>query len=104
MMGGMGRGMQDIREAMTPDFERSDIRIFVRQLNLTEDQSGVLESLFVDYETTFQPEAEAILTSMTDIGRNMMQSFNSPERREQMQQRLIGAVPLAMQITGNGDA
>ena len=86
MMGGMGRGMQDIREAMTPDFERSDIRIFVRQLNLTEDQSGVLESLFVDYETAYQPEADAIMSAMTDIGRNMMRSFMTPERQEQMRQ------------------
>ena len=86
MMGGMGRGMQDIREAMTPDFERSDIRIFVRQLNLTEDQSGVLENLFVDYEAAYQPEADAIMSAMTEIGRNMMRSFMTPERQEQMRQ------------------
>jgi hypothetical protein len=85
-MGGMGRGMQDMREALEADFQRRDVPIFVRQLNLTEDQSGVLETLFVDYETSFQPEAEAIQSAMMDIGRNMMQSFNSPERREQMQQ------------------
>jgi hypothetical protein len=85
-MGGMGRGMQDLREALEADFMRRDVPIFVRQLSLTEDQSGVLETLFVDYETSFQPEAEAIQSSMMEIGRNMMQSFNSPERREQMQQ------------------
>jgi hypothetical protein len=85
-MGGMGRGMQDMREALEADFQRRDVPIFVRQLNLTEDQSGVLETLFVDYETSFQPEAEAIQSAMMDIGRNMMQSFNTPERREQMQQ------------------
>ena len=83
-MGGMGRGMQDMREALEADFQRRDVPIFVRQLSLTEDQSVVLETLFVDYETTFQPEAEAIMTSMTDIGRNMMQSFMTPERQQQM--------------------
>ncbi len=83
--GGMGRGMQDLREALEADFQRRDVPIFVRQLTLTEDQSIVLENLFVDYEATFQPESEAIMTSMTDIGRNMMQSFMTPERQKQMQ-------------------
>ena len=84
-MGGMGRGMQDLREAFEADFIRRDIPIFVRQLRLTEDQSGVLETLFVDYEAAFQPESSAITTAMTDIGRNMMQSFMTPERQQQMQ-------------------
>lgn len=82
--GGMGRGMQDFREAMEPDFLRRDIPIFVRQLKLTEDQSGVLETLYVDYETTFSPESQAILGSMTEIGRSVMESVFTPERREQM--------------------
>ncbi|MEY3026984.1 MAG: hypothetical protein RLZZ238_1881 [Planctomycetota bacterium] len=85
MRGGMG-GLRDLREALEADFMRRDVPIFVRQLSLTEDQSGVLETLFVDYEATFQPESEAIQASMMDIGRNMMQSVMSPERREQMQQ------------------
>lgn len=83
-MGGMGQGMRDMREALQPDFERRDVPLFVRQLSLTDDQSGVLETLFLDYETVFQPEAEAIMTSMTDIGRSMMQSMMTPERQQQM--------------------
>lgn len=82
--GGMGRGMQDVREALEADFQRRDIPIFVKQLKLTEDQGVVLEQLFVDYEATFQPEAEAIMTSMADMGRNLMRSFTSPERQQQM--------------------
>ena len=82
--GGMGRGMQDVREALEADFQRRDIPIFVKQLNLTEDQGVVLEQLFVDYESTFQPEAEAIMTSMAEMGRNLMRSFTSPERQQQM--------------------
>jgi hypothetical protein len=85
-MGGMGRGMQDVREALQADFERSDIRIFVRQLNLTEDQSGVLETLYVDYEAQYKPEADAIMSSMGEIGRNMWASVMTPERRDQMRQ------------------
>jgi hypothetical protein len=83
-MGGMGRGMQDVREVLEADFQRRDIPIFVRQLNLTEDQGVVLETLFVDYEASFQPEAEAIMTSMADMGRNLMRSFATPERQQQM--------------------
>ena len=83
-MGGMGRGMQDLREVLEADFQRRDVPIFVRQLSLTEDQSVVLENLFVDYESTYQPESEAITASMTEIGRNMMQSFMTPERQTQM--------------------
>jgi hypothetical protein len=82
--GGMGRGMQDVREALEADFQRRDVPIFVRQLKLTEDQGIVLEQLFVDYEAAFQPEAEAIMTSMADMGRNLMRSFTSPERQQQM--------------------
>jgi len=82
-MGGM-RGLQDFREVIEPDYIRRDIPIFVRQLTLTEDQSGVLETLFVDYEATFQPEADALMSAMTEIGRTMMQSFASPERQQQM--------------------
>ena len=82
-MGGMG-GLRDLRETFEADFIRRDIPIFVRQLTLTEDQSGVLENLFVDYEAAFQPEAQAIESSMMEIGRTMMQSFMSPERRQQM--------------------
>ena len=82
-MGGM-RGLQDFREVIEADYIRRDIPIFVRQLSLTEDQSGVLETLFVDYETTFQPEADALMGAMTEIGRTMMQSFASPERQQQM--------------------
>jgi len=82
--GGMGRGMQDVREVLEADFQRRDIPIFVKQLNLTEDQGVVLEQLFVDYESTFQPEAEAIMTSMAEMGRNLMRSFASPERQQQM--------------------
>jgi hypothetical protein len=82
--GGMGRGMQDVREVLEADFQRRDIPIFVKQLNLTEDQGVVLEQLFVDYESTFQPEAEAIMTSMAEMGRNLMRSFTSPERQQQM--------------------
>lgn len=82
--GGMGAGMRDVREALEPDFQRRDIPVFVKQLKLTEDQGGVLEQLFVDYESTFQPEAESIMTSMAEIGRNLMRSFSSPERQQQM--------------------
>ena len=85
-MGGMGRGMQDVREALEPDFARGDVRIFVRQLALTEDQSGVLETLIVDYETQYEPESNAIQTAMSEIGRTMMRSFMTPERQEQMRQ------------------
>jgi len=84
-MGGMG-GLRDLRETFEADFIRRDVPIFVRQLNLTEDQSGVLENLFVDYEASFQPEAQAIESSMMEIGRTMMQSFMSPERRQQMEE------------------
>lgn len=84
MGGGMGRGMQDVREVLEADFQRRDVPIFVRQLNLTEDQGVVLETLFVDYEAAFQPEAEAIMTSMADMGRNLMRSFATPERQQQM--------------------
>ncbi len=83
-MGGMGQGMRDMREALQPDFERRDVPLFIRQLSLNDDQSGVLETLFLDYETVFQPEAEAIMTAMTDIGRSMMQSMMTPERQQQM--------------------
>ena len=31
-MGGMGRGMQDLREALEADFMRRDVPIFVRQI------------------------------------------------------------------------
>ena len=85
-MGGMGRGMQDVREALEPDFARGDVRIVVRQLALTEDQSGVLETLIVDYETQYEPESNAIQTAMSEIGRTMMRSFMTPERQEQMRQ------------------
>jgi len=84
-MGGMGRGMQDVREALEADFQRRDVTLFVRQLKLTEDQSGVLETLFVDYEAQYQPEAEAITTAMTEIGKKMMSTFMTPERQQQMQ-------------------
>ncbi len=83
-MGNMGRGMQDFTEALQPDFTRGDIKDFVTQLKLTEDQSGVLETLVVDYEAQYQPEVEAIQSSMTDVGRNMMQSVMTPERQDQM--------------------
>ncbi len=83
-MGGMGQGMRDMREALQPDFERRDVPLFIRQLSLNDDQSGVLETLFLDYETVFQPAAEAIMTAMTDIGRSMMQSMMTPERQQQM--------------------
>ena len=86
--GGMGRGMQDVREALEADFQRRDVPIFVRQLKLTEDQGIVLEQLFVDYEAAFQPEAEAIMTSMADMGRNLMRSFTSPERQQQMRETM----------------
>ena len=86
--GGMGRGMQDVREALEADFQRRDVPIFVRQLNLTEDQGVVLETLFVDYEASFQPEAEAIMTSMAEMGRNLMRSFASPERQQQMRESM----------------
>jgi len=85
-MGGMAGGLRDMRETFEADFVRRDVPIFVRQLNLTEDQSGVLENLFVDYEAAFQPEAQAIESSMMEIGRTMMQSFMSPERRQQMEE------------------
>ena len=83
-MGNMGRGMQDFTEALQADFTRGDIKDFVTQLQLTEDQSGVLETLIVDYEAQYQPEVEAIQSSMSDIGRNMMQSVMTPERQDQM--------------------
>jgi len=88
MGGGMGRGMQDVREALEADFQRRDIPIFVRQLKLTEDQGVVLETLFVEYESTFQPEAEGIMTSMAEMGRNLMRSFASPERQQQMRETM----------------
>ena len=83
-MGGMGRGMQDIREALEADFQRRDIPLFVRQLNLTEDQSTVLETIFVDYEGQYQPEVESITASMAEIGRSMGQAFMAPERQQAM--------------------
>ena len=83
-MGGMGRGMQDMREALEADFQRRDVPIFVRQLKLTEDQGTVLETLFVDYEAQYQPESEAIMASMSEIGQTMMRSVMSPERQQQM--------------------
>jgi hypothetical protein len=86
--GGMGRGMQDVREALEADFQRRDIPIFVRQLKLTEDQGVVLETLFVEYESTFQPEAEGIMTSMAEMGRNLMRAFASPERQQQMRETM----------------
>lgn len=85
-MGGMGRGMQDMREALEADFVRRDIPLFVRQLALTEDQSGVLEALYIDYEAAYQPEVESIMGSMGEIGQSMMRSFATPERQEQMRQ------------------
>ncbi|MFZ9913923.1 MAG: hypothetical protein ACO3IB_01105, partial [Phycisphaerales bacterium] len=84
-MGGMGRGMQDIREALEADFMRRDLPIFVRQLSLTEDQSGVLETLYVDYEAQYQPEVESVQMAMSQIGQTMMRSFMSPERQQRMQ-------------------
>lgn len=86
--GGGGAGMRDVRDALEPDFARRDLQLFVRQLTLDEVQGDVVEQLFEDYETAYEPEMERVQSSMMDVGRRLMESFMSPERQEQMNSRM----------------
>ncbi len=86
--GGGGAGMRDVRDALEPDFARRDLQLFVRQLTLDEVQGDVVEQLFEDYETAYEPEMERVQSSMMDVGRRLMESFMTPERREQMNTRM----------------
>ncbi len=88
MGGGGGAGMRDVRDALEPDFARRDLQLFVRQLTLDEVQGDVVEQLFEDYETAYQPEMERVQSSMMDVGRRLMESFMTPERQEQMTARM----------------
>ena len=75
-MGGFG-GMQDIRELLEPDFMSRDLPLFVDQLLLDDGQKVVVEALMFDYEDEFGEGSQAAQGELTDLGRQMMQSFMS---------------------------
>ena len=75
-MGGFG-GMQDIRELLEPDFMSRDLPLFVEQLILDDGQKVVVEALMFDYEDEFSEGSQAAQGELTDLGRQMMQSFMS---------------------------
>lgn len=86
MRGGMGAGMQDLREQLEPDFIRRDVPIFVRQLQLDDMQTIVLETVMKDYEQEFGTAATDMQNALQDMGRQMFQNVVTP----QMQERFMG--------------
>lgn len=83
-----GGGMRDVREALEPDFIRRDVPVFVKQLQLDDMQSTVLETLMNDYEEQYREQAETLQADVQDLGRTIFQSIVTPEMRDRFTEEM----------------
>ena len=72
-----GRG--GVEDAFTPDFLARDVSLFVESLGLEEWQRPVLETLVMDYQTSFDAGVSGVKEEMSKVKERMGNSPPSPD-------------------------